>query len=105
MGTLELVSLDVPTTDALIFHSCPNPMSDDSPRRRVNLHDLNWLGKSVFLGGTALRLTANLIESTADRVSTIAAQSKEAFDRELDPNIEDARVIEEYPNSPDASDA
>jgi len=73
-------------------------MSDDAPRRRVNLRDLNWLGKSVFVGGTVLRLTANLIESTADRVSTIAAQSKRAFDRELDPNIEDARVIEEYPH-------
>jgi hypothetical protein len=76
-------------------------MSDNSPRRRVNLSDLNWLGKSVFVGGTVLRLTANLIESTADRVSSIAAQSKRAFDRELDPNIEDARVIEEYPH-PDA---
>lgn len=73
-------------------------MSDDAPRRRVNLRDLNWLGKSVFVGGTVLRLTANLIESTADRVSNIAAQSKRAFDRELDPNIEDARVIEEYPH-------
>jgi hypothetical protein len=74
-------------------------MPDDSPRRRVNLNDLNWLGKSVFVGGAALRLTANLIEFTADRVSSVAARSKEAFERELDPNIEDARVIEEYPHS------
>jgi hypothetical protein len=71
----------------------------------VNLRDLNWLGKSVFVGGAVLRLTANLIESTADRVSSIAAQSRTAFERELDPNIEDARVIEEYPHPEDASDA
>lgn len=77
-------------------------MPDDPPRRRVNLSDLNWLGKSVFIGGTVLRLTANLVESTADRVSAIASTSKRAFERELDPNIEDARVIEEYPH-PDAS--
>lgn len=78
-------------------------MADDTPpRRRVNLRDLNWLGKSVFLGGTVLRLTANLVEATADRVSSIAARSKEAFERELDPNIEDARIIEEYPH-PDRS--
>jgi hypothetical protein len=44
-----------------------------------------------------LRLTANLVEATADRVSDIAAESKKAFDRELDPNIEEARVIEETP--------
>ena len=80
-------------------------MSDKPPRQRVNLRDLNWLGKSVFVGGTVLRLTANLIESTADRVSSIAAQSKRAFDRELDPNIEDARVIEEYPHPDASSDA
>ena len=72
-------------------------MSEDPPRRRVNLRDLNWLGTSVFLGGTVLRLTANLIETTADRVSSIAAQSKQAFERELDPNIEEARIIDEYP--------
>jgi hypothetical protein len=77
-------------------------MSDDRPRRRVNLNDLNWLGKSVFVGGALMRLTANLIDATADRVTTIAARSKDAFDRELDPNIEDARVIEEYPRSDDA---
>jgi len=76
-------------------------MSDDAPRRRVNLSNLNWLGKSVFVGGQVMRLTANLIESTADRVSSVAARSKEAFDRELDPNIEDARVIEEYPHPDD----
>jgi hypothetical protein len=77
-------------------------MSDDRPRRRVNLNDLNWLGKSVFVGGALMRLTANLIDATADRVTTIATRSKDAFDRELDPNIEDARVIEEYPRSDDA---
>lgn len=81
-------------------------MSDDPrPRRRVNLNDLNWLGKSVFVGGTVLRLTANLIESTADRVSAIAARSKEEFNRELDPNIEDARVLDEQARSDESDDA
>lgn len=81
-------------------------MSDDTPpRRRVNLSDLNWLGKSVYAGGTVLRLTANLIESTADRVSSIAARSKEAFDRELDPNIEEAQILDEYPHPETSDDA
>lgn len=80
-------------------------MSDDTPpRRRVNLNDLNWFGKSVFVGGTVLRLTANLIESTATRVSAIAARSREEFDRELDPNIEDARVLDEYDRSAESED-
>jgi hypothetical protein len=79
-------------------------MSEDTPPcRRTNFRDLNWFGKSVFLGGTVLRLTASLIESTADRVSSIAARSKEEFDRELDPNIEDARVLDESPRKPEQS--
>lgn len=73
-------------------------MSDQSPRRRVNLHDLNWLGKTVFVGGALMRVAANAIDATADRVTTIAAQSREAFDQERDPNIEDACVLEEYPD-------
>ncbi len=81
-------------------------MSDDTPpRRRVNLNNLNWLGKSVFAGGTVLRLAANLIEFTADRVSSISARSKEAFDREVDPNIEDAQILDEYPHPESSDDA
>lgn len=67
-------------------------MSDD---RRVDFENLNWLGKTVFIGGTALRLTANLLDKAADRASKIAEDSREAYRREVDPNIEDAKVIEE----------
>lgn len=74
-------------------------MSNDSaPQSRTRVRKLNWLGTSVLLGGTAVHLTKTLVEATAERVSTIARESKEAFERELDPNIEDARVIEEYPH-------
>lgn len=72
-------------------------MSREHPsKRRVEFRDLNWFGKTVYLGGAALRLTANLVDATADRVSKIAVESKEAFEREIDPQIDDARVIEEY---------
>ena len=70
-------------------------MSQERPTERQEPHDLNWLGKTVYAGGTLLRLTANLVDTTAQRVSKIAAESKKAFDRELDPNIEEAHVIEE----------
>lgn len=72
-------------------------MSDrsDEPRRDVDFRELNWLGKTVYLGGSALRLTANLIDATVKRASSIAEESKRAYQRELDPDIEDAKVIEE----------
>lgn len=72
-------------------------MAQERPPEHREPHDLNWLGKTVYFGGTMLRFTANLVDTTARRVSKIAAESKEAFDRELDPNIEEARVIEEIP--------
>lgn len=78
-------------------------MSEDSPlERRVDVRQLNWFGKTVYLGGAALRFTANLVDATAKRVSQVAIESKEAFERELDPNVEDARVIDEY-SHPDRS--
>lgn len=81
-------------------------MSDKpSSKRRADLRDLNWLGKSVYIGGAALRLTANLVDAAADRASKIAAESKKAFERELDPQIEDARVLEEYQDHGDEEGA
>jgi hypothetical protein len=73
-------------------------MTRERPTERREPGDLNWFGKTVYVGGTLLRHTANLIDATTERVSKIAAESKRAFERELDPNIEDARVIEEYPH-------
>lgn len=73
-------------------------MAQERPSEHREPGELNWFGKTVYVGGTLLRHTANLIDATTERVSKIAAESKRAFERELDPNIEDARVIEEYPH-------
>ncbi|WP_103021445.1 hypothetical protein [Salinibacter altiplanensis] len=80
-------------------------MSHERPSECHVPHNLNWFGKTVYAGGALLRVTANLVDATADRVSTIAAESKKAFDRELDPNIEEAQVIEETPRQDPESDA
>lgn len=71
-------------------------MSDDSHHRRPRFYQLNWLGKAVFLGGTAMRLSANMIDATVERATRIASEASEAYRRELDPNIEDAKIIEEH---------
>jgi len=76
-------------------------MPDD---RRVDFTDLNWLGKTVFVGGAALRLTANLLDRAADRAVTIASESKRAYQREIDPNIEDATVLEETTDADEPRD-
>lgn len=79
-------------------------MSQERPPEGREPHDLNWFGKTVYYGGTVLRFTANLVDATATRVSKIAAESKKEFDRELDPNIEDARVIDEYSDRDDTAE-
>jgi hypothetical protein len=79
-------------------------MSQESPPDRREPHDLNWFGKTVYYGGSALRVAANLVDATVSRASKIAAESKKEFDRELDPNIEEARVIEERPDRDDTSE-
>lgn len=69
---------------------------NDADRNRPYFYELNWLGKAVYLGGTALRLSANLVDRTIDRASVIVEESKAAYLREVDPNIEDAKIIEEH---------
>lgn len=67
----------------------------DPDRDRPYFYELNWLGKAVYLGGTALRLSARFVDHTVERASKIAEEAGEAYRREVDPNIEDAKIIEE----------
>lgn len=71
-----------------------------SDRDRPYFYELNWLGKAVYLGGAALRLSANLIDQTVERASVIIDESRAAYLREVDPNIEDAIILEEREDRP-----
>lgn len=79
-------------------------MASERPSHHREPGELNWFGKTVYVGGTLLRHTATLVDAAAERVSRIASESRQAFNRELDPNIEDAQVIEEYPRSETGED-
>ncbi len=52
-------------------------------------------GRAQLLGGGAVRLTANAIDSILKRVARTAVDAEKAFLGELDPNVSDAKVIEE----------
>lgn len=52
--------------------------------------------RAGLLGGGAVRLLANAIDKGLDRAASIAVDAKEAFEKEMDPNISDARVLEEW---------
>lgn len=53
------------------------------------------VGRAKLLGGGAVRLAANLIDRALDRAAATAADAERAFRRELDPNVSDAKVLEE----------
>ena len=55
-----------------------------------------------LLGGSAVRLAARAIDGALDRAASVAVEAKEAFQKEMDPNVSDARVIEETPERYDA---
>lgn len=52
-------------------------------------------GKMAMLGGAAVRLSAGLIDRGLSRAAATVAEAGRAFGRELDPNIEDAKILEE----------
>ena len=54
-----------------------------------------WLGRAGLVGTGAVRVAAKLIDKGLDRAASVTVEAKQAFDRELDPNIVTARIVEE----------
>ena len=54
-----------------------------------------WLGRAALLGGGAVRVTANLLDKALDRAAKTVVDAEHAFRGELDPNVTDAKIIEE----------
>jgi hypothetical protein len=54
------------------------------------------LERAGLLGGGAVRLVANAIEAAIDGAARIAAEAERAFRSEIDPNIIDARILDEW---------
>lgn len=70
-------------------------MSDNENRPLVEFERLNLLGKAAFLGGSAVRLAASLIDSAVYHAAGVYVEAERAFKQGRDPNIEDAKVIDE----------
>lgn len=70
-------------------------MADD-PRRLVRFDDLNWLGKAVFVTGAAVRGAATLLDAALARAADVVVEAERAFKQGRDPNIEDAKILDEH---------
>ena len=67
-------------------------MRDSWPER---FERAGLLERVSLVGGGAVRLLANAIDKGLDRAASVAVDAKQAFERELDPNMSDARVLDE----------
>ena len=55
-----------------------------------------FFGRVGLVGGGAVKLLASAIDSGLDRAATVTVAAKEAFEKELDPNVSDATILEEF---------
>lgn len=58
------------------------------------------VGRLALLGGGAVRVAAGLIEGAIQRAATAVVEAQDVVKKELDPNVSDARVIEETRERP-----
>jgi hypothetical protein len=72
------------------------PPHEPTERWIARFEQANMTGKAALLGGTAVRFTANLIDKTLDRAASTVAEAEQAFKRELDPTMEDAKILDEW---------
>ena len=72
-----------------------NESEANQEERLVEFERLNMLGRLVCLGGLAARLTTGAINAAARRAVNIYTDAEKAFKEGRDPNVEDARIIDE----------
>lgn len=65
------------------------------PQRLVRFGDLNMLGKAVFIGGAITRVATKAVDSAIKASADIVVEAEKAFKQGLDPNIEDAKILDE----------
>jgi hypothetical protein len=67
-----------------------------SERWIQRFEEAGWLERAGLLGGGAVRLAARAIDSALDRAAQITVEAQDAFQKEMDPNISDATILEEF---------
>lgn len=72
---------------------------DQFERWATRFEEAGLTGKAMLVGGTAVRFTARLIDGALDRAASTVAEAEEVFRRELDPNMEDAKILDEWEES------
>ena len=64
--------------------------------RIIRFNQLNFLGKAVFVSGLVSRAATKIVDSTIKATVDIVTEAEKAFKQGRDPNIEEAKIIEEH---------
>lgn len=67
----------------------------EEEKKIIQFDKLNLLGKTVFVGGIVTRTASQLVESAIKATADIVVEAEKAFKQGMDPNIEEAKIIEE----------
>lgn len=62
----------------------------------IRFGNLNLLGKAVFVSGVLTRVATKVVDSTIKATVDIVTEAEKAFKQGLDPNIEEAKILEEH---------
>ena len=67
----------------------------DQDNKIIKFENLNMLGKAVFIGGVLTRVATNVVDTAIKATADIVVEAEKAFRQGIDPNVEDAKIIEE----------
>lgn len=71
--------------------------------RIIQFNELNLLGKAVFVSGLFTRAATKVVDSTIKATVDIVTEAEKAFKQGIDPNIEEAKILEEHEDKPSKS--
>ena len=74
-------------------------MSDPNDRL-VRFSELNLLGKAIYVTGAAVRGATRVLDGAIHRAADVWLEAEEAFRKERDPNLEDAKILDEVVDRP-----
>ena len=67
----------------------------DQDDKIIQFEKLNLLGKAVFVGGVLTRVATKVVDSAIKATADIVVEAEKAFRQGPDPNIEEAKILEE----------
>ena len=69
---------------------------DEPEEGERRIADLNLLGRLVYFAGQSVRVTADLLDSVIKLAADTYVEAEKAFKQGLDPNVDDANIIDEH---------